>query len=129
MSATTLRHTTELVTTSCWCGIAHAVPESLYRIAQKNHKHTIYCPLGHEWVIGGKTEAEKLKEQLDDERARSARITADLDQVEASLRATKGVVTRLKNRAIAGVCPCCSRTFKQLASHMANKHPGYEATA
>ena len=48
------------------------------------------------------------------------------EEAEASLQATKGVVTRLKKRAIAGVCPCCNRTFQQLAAHMAHKHPDYK---
>lgn len=25
----------------------------------------------------------------------------------------------------AGVCPCCNRTFKNLARHMAGQHPGF----
>jgi hypothetical protein len=25
-----------------------------------------------------------------------------------------------------GVCPCCNRTFQNLARHMAGKHPDYE---
>ena len=30
-----------------------------------------------------------------------------------------------KNRVAASVCPCCKKTFKQLAAHMKNKHPNY----
>lgn len=49
------------------------------------------------------------------------------DKAEASLKATKGVVTRLSKRASAGTCPCCNRTFKQLAAHMATKHQTFTA--
>lgn len=38
----------------------------------------------------------------------------------------KGVATRLKNRAAHGVCPCCNRTFQQLARHMSAKHPDFK---
>lgn len=26
----------------------------------------------------------------------------------------------------AGMCPCCRRTFKQLAEHMKSKHPDFD---
>lgn len=42
-------------------------------------------------------------------------------------RAFKGVVTKLKKRAANGVCPCCNRTFVDLARHMAGKHPTFLA--
>jgi hypothetical protein len=48
-------------------------------------------------------------------------------QAQNQARAFKGRVTRLKNRAAAGVCPCCNRTFAQLARHMATKHKGFTA--
>lgn len=126
---TALYGTTNLVVVTCWCGIVHAVPDSLNRIAKENHKHGVFCPLGHEWVHGGKTEAEELREELKYEKERRAQIAADRDQAEASLRATKGVVTKLKKRVANGVCPCCGRTFKQLAAHMQSKHPEYVAEA
>lgn len=43
------------------------------------------------------------------------------------MHAARGQVTRLKNRAAAGVCPCCNRTFHQLVRHMAAKHPDFAA--
>jgi hypothetical protein len=30
--------------------------------------------------------------------------------------------------SLLGVCPCCNRTFQQLARHMKAKHPGYGPT-
>ncbi len=32
---------------------------------------------------------------------------------------------RTRKRVGSGVCPCCSRTFQQLARHMKAKHPAY----
>jgi hypothetical protein len=31
----------------------------------------------------------------------------------------------MKKRAVAGVCPCCNRHFRELERHMASKHPKY----
>lgn len=46
-------------------------------------------------------------------------------QNERRLAATKGVVTRIKNRVGKGVCPCCKRTFPNLGAHMSEKHPDW----
>lgn len=102
-----------------------AFPLTLREKALADHSRLFYCPNGHELRYLGKTESQKLREQLERERERSGRISADRDQIEASLRATKGVVTKLQKRASAGVCPCCNRTFSQLARHMKSKHPDF----
>lgn len=110
------------------CAVIYAIPQLLKDKALQHRGpsgKSIHCPNGHSWHYTGKTEAEKLREQLERERERAGRITADRDQIEASLRATRGVVTRMKNRASAGVCPCCNRTFQQLARHMQAKHPEF----
>ena len=44
---------------------------------------------------------------------------------ERSAAAYKGHLTRVKRRVGNGVCPCCNRTFKNLADHMTTKHPDY----
>jgi len=41
--------------------------------------------------------------------------------------AARGRVTKIKRRVQHGVCPCCNRTFSNLASHMKTKHPEFEA--
>jgi hypothetical protein len=61
------------------------------------------------------------------ERDRLKQDTARLEE-EASLarvRAEKAeaAAKRLKKRASAGTCPCCSRTFANMAEHMKQKHP------
>ncbi|HYC31767.1 MAG TPA: hypothetical protein VEB59_05720, partial [Gemmatimonadales bacterium] len=52
-------------------------------------------------------------------------VSEQRDQTAASLRSTKGVVTKIKRRVAGGVCPCCNRTFSDLARHMSGKHPGW----
>lgn len=130
MSPTTIAHTTTLVVTSCWCGINLAIPSSLERAARDNQTN-VYCPLGHTFVYG-KNEKERLEAQLEAERRRAGRLAAERDQARQETITQKGRATRfrndrdrLKTRAAAGVCPCCNRTFQQLARHMAKQHPGF----
>lgn len=116
----TMDYTETLTVTSCWCGIRLAIPDNLYAYANRHKNKVIYCPLGHEFIFSNTTQ-----EQLQSERARSARLTAQLDQAQASLVAQRAATTRVKNklkRVEAGVCPHCNRTFQNLARHMESKH-------
>jgi hypothetical protein len=36
-------------------------------------------------------------------------------------------VTKLKKRTSAGTCPCCTRTFANMAEHMKKQHPDFVA--
>lgn len=117
----TLIYTGALTVTSCWCGIHLAIPEDLYNIAQRK-RTTVYCPLGHTFVYGD-PEYARLKREAQLARDRAASLRADLDQSQASLRATKGVVTKLRKRAITGTCAFCHRHFANVERHVATVHP------
>ena len=122
--------TEELAVVTCWCGCRHAVPLSLQHLRsnQRDNKLTqtaIFCPLGHEHIMGTNT-------KLDDMTAALARERATHDQDRAALRAVEGTLdrisaahNRLRKRIAAGICPCCHRTVSQLSRHMISKHPGY----
>jgi hypothetical protein len=122
---TAIAHTTTLVTVECWCGMPHAIPRSLDDMARGKRKG-VYCPLGHVWEYRGLTWEQEIA-------AAKRRAQANLDLLRAEERshqATRGHLTRAKRRSAAGVCPCCHRTFQQLARHMKTKHPDYvEAVA
>lgn len=122
----TLTYTGTLQICSCWCGIRLAVPVSLYDEA-KRHGKAIHCPIGHTFVYGNTLEKQLSQAQREAAEAqRRVRATRDLlDHEQRSHAATRGHLTRHKKRAAAGVCPCCNRTFQQLARHMAGRHPGY----
>jgi hypothetical protein len=113
----------DLEVTVCTCGVLFAVPEKLLD-TRRFDGESFYCPNGHRLSFDGnrtrlQNELARTKDRLASERARR-------DQTEASLRATKGVVTKLKKRATAGVCPAgCKRHFKDLERHMASKHPDF----
>jgi len=126
----TLSYSGTLTTTNCWCGIHYAVPSEFYDMVERQHRDgkaqtNIYCPLGHVWHFAGTSEAEKLRAQLESERRRAQATRDLLAAEERSHAATRGHLTRTKKRVAHGVCPCCNRTFKQLAAHMKNKHAEY----
>jgi len=112
------------------CGVLHAVPAAMLDDARERRGSAlVYCPNGHAWQFAGKTDAELLS----DERERSARLTAQLDQERASARVERAAAVRarrerdrLGERAKAGVCPCCRRSFRGLAAHIADQHPDYK---
>jgi hypothetical protein len=123
--STTL-YSVALATNECpTCGVLHGFPDKLDHKAQADHSRYIYCPNGHSWHYLGETEAEKERRRRKwaEDDAASARARAD--QAEASLRTTKGHVTRLRKRVTAGACPFgCHRHFANLERHVATKHPG-----
>ena len=128
MSVYTVSHTITLDTTECYqCGIIFGAPEDWFN-NRKRKKDTFYCPNGHGQHFVGKTHEEQLRELRDE----AARERSRRDQAEADARTQRGLATRYRNernriktRVAGGVCPCCNRTFKQLARHMKSKHPGF----
>lgn len=127
----------EIVITTCWCGIRHGVPRELYDFVSRQHNNgerqrDIYCPLGHSWVFSGQGEAARLREEKErlEQRLAAQRLAtqAARDQADAAERrraAAKGQLTKVKKRVANGVCPCCNRTFANLALHMESKHPDF----
>jgi hypothetical protein len=109
----------------CNCGVNFGMSDELYEQRRADHK-SWFCPNGHGQHFTGKSEADKLREEL--ERT-TARLTARLDQAKADAdyqkrlaAAAKGAATKMRKRIQAGVCPCCNRHFKDLQRHMETKH-------
>jgi hypothetical protein len=121
---TTLDYVGTLKVVHCWCGITLAVPETLYDHAKQDDKNQIYCPLGHTFVF-----RDNYRTKLEAERRRHLATRELLEAEERSHVATRGHLTRARKRAAAGVCPCCHRTFQNVARHVASKHPGFEPSA
>lgn len=131
MTTITLETTLEL-TTCCACGVSFAFPVSLMRKRMNDHQ-TFYCPNGHHLSFAQKSDVEKAqaetakyKQLYKEEREYAAGVVGERNATQRSLSATKGVLTRTKNRIANGVCPCCHRTFAELQKHMASQHPEYE---
>lgn len=115
------------------------IPDDLNAAALKARSSQImfYCAYGHgQHYLEGESEETKLRR----ERDRLAQRVAERDDeirrqrelregTERQLSATRGVVTRIKNRVGAGVCPCCTRSFSNLRRHMETEHATYRAEA
>jgi hypothetical protein len=105
------------------CGIDFAIPDWL---KQKRHEdgREFYCPQGHSLTFT-KPEIDKLREKVGRLEAQAIHLEDQRRAAERSASAYKGQVTALRQRVANGVCPCCHRSFTNVARHMANKHPGY----
>lgn len=131
----TLTFTGELVVVECWCGTAHAIPSGMRRYQVRQHESgktfSVYCPHGHAHSPAGESKADRLERERDVARNTAATRAAERDQAEASARAHKGAATKARKKAAAGVCPVpgCGRTVKQLADHVATKHPTFDPAA
>lgn len=103
------------------CGIPFGLPTS-FRDSRQTDGRKFYCPNGCHINYGTHTEIDRLKKQLDYAHTQAARVREDLAAERKSHASTKGKVTKLRNRAQHGVCAVCSRTFQNVARHMASKH-------
>lgn len=123
--AVTVFTSVQLEPISCYsCGVIFGMPAEMDRDRRQDRK-SFWCPNGHAQSYIGKTEAEKERERAQKAEERSAALIAQLDQERASHSATKGQLTKTKKRIANGVCPCCHRSFVQLARHMKGQHPKY----
>jgi hypothetical protein len=102
------------VTECCVCGIAFAVPARFKQVLQETHR-TFYCPNGHGQSYLGQTEVERLRDKLKTQNS-------ELEVRTRALLNAQVAEAKLRKRIAGGVCPCCNRTFQNLARHMSAKH-------
>ena len=116
----------------CDCGVLFAMPDELHDKLVDKPGTAFYCPNGHSQHYVGKTEAQKLKEQLERREQELARRQAQLDQARAEAehqaavaRGYKGAAAKARKRAAKGVCPApgCKRSFVDVARHVSTCHP------
>lgn len=121
-----------LVTGKCIsCGCTFAMPQTLQQQRLRDQQ-IFYCPNGHQQHYCGEREEERLKRELlatqqsrDAARVQRDKALQEAEHFRKSRNGMKGQLALTKNSISKGVCPCCTRTFADLASHMENKHPGY----
>lgn len=105
------------------CGVVYFFPEDWCGCAEKI-KRSWHCPNGHgQWFHGESFEdLRRSRERLKQENARLEEETAI-----ARRRADKAEheTKRIKKRAAAGTCPCCQRSFSNMAEHMKKEHPAF----
>ena len=123
--ATVISKDVTMVDTNCYsCGMDFMVPQWLDQQARDKGRGW-FCPSCGKTTVYSESKVDKLKKQLESERTRAQWLRDQLDASEKSLSAQKGVVTKLKKRASAGVCPCCNRQFQNVKLHMGRKHPDF----
>lgn len=114
------------------CGVTYGMTAG-YEDRRREDHQSWYCPNGHSQWYPQKSDLDKAKEKaaqlernLAYARDHAAAESARADQASASLRTTKGHLTRLRKRAVAGTCPFgCGRHFENLERHVASKHPDH----
>lgn len=120
--------------TCCYehCGVRFGLDPQHEKSLRESHSR-FFCPNGHGQSFVGKTEVERLRDELKEKdkliESAHARALAESDRAahaENSHRATRGHFTRLRKRIAKGVCPCCNRYFDNLHKHMQGRHPNFE---
>lgn len=113
------------------CHVTFGLSSGHYQQCKADSSRTFFCSNGHGQHFS-ESEADKLRRERDRLQQQMAYKNERIDDLEKSRRdleksnaATRGVVTRIKNRVANGVCPCCNRTFSNLHNHMQLKHPNY----
>ena len=113
--------------TCCNCGVAFAVPAD-FQVKRRSDRRSFYCPNGHSQSYThsvdqkARKDAEERAELLSRELSREQGLRRIAEQeATRQLRAKR----RLEKRIASGVCPCCNRTFQDLARHMDTKHKGF----
>lgn len=121
-----IAYATQIIAETCGnCGVVFGLEQTF--MSQKRQNGQLFrCPNGCSVCYGDNT----LKKQLDaTQRALTAakcEIATERNAKWAALEdAAKEKLARkrLKKRVMAGVCPCCSRSFENLRRHMQTKHP------
>ncbi len=119
----TMQTTLELIT-CVRCGVAFAAPTDMLDRRRQDHD-SFYCPNGHNLSFPQQSDAEKAQAEAEKYKKLWKQEQAYAADVLNERNAAQKQMTKLKKRVAHGVCPCCNRSFVQLARHMATKHPDY----
>jgi hypothetical protein len=111
----------------CNCGVTFGMPSSLLKTFREDSNKWFYCPNGHRQHFS-ETESVRLRREIERLKSQVEWQKAARQRFEKEVTAKKGQITKLKNRIAKGVCPCCKRSFSNLARHMADKHPDFSGS-
>jgi hypothetical protein len=106
------------------CGVAFGVSKDFQERRREDHEG-FFCPAGHSNVYTGASEAQLLRrvlEQKENELRASKCETLNERNLREAAEVHAAKFQRKLKRVKKGVCPCCNRSFSNLARHMASKH-------
>jgi ssDNA-binding Zn-finger/Zn-ribbon topoisomerase 1 len=117
----TFTEETTLVAMTCpSCGVKYAMPQVM-----RDNKESVggswFCVNGHSLTYT-ETEIKRLRRELEQKRLEVVRQQENYFAEQRRHERTTKQLRSLKKRTAAGVCPCCKRSFSQLARHMHTKH-------
>lgn len=107
------------------CGVNYYFPEKWCTNAASGKKDW-ECPNGHRQVFKD-SELDRVRRERDSLKQQTARLEDEAREARARADKAEKVTKRLKKRSSAGTCPCCSRTFSNMAEHMKGQHPEFVA--
>jgi hypothetical protein len=113
------------------CAIWHTVPEVIYD-AYSREGGFWHCPNGHQRGFrkgSDETERENTRRERDRLKQDAARLEEEIRAARERAEKAEAATKRLKKKAAVGSCPCCKRTFTNMARHMQTKHPEFKAEA
>jgi len=106
------------------CGVVFGLPDFYEKKRREDHAG-FYCPNGHRNFFKQQSEAEKYKALYEKEASKLLPLREQLASEQRAHERTSKKLKRTEKRAAAGVCPCCNRTFSQLAQHMNTQHKDF----
>lgn len=119
------------------CYMVFGTPDRFVEDRRKDGKG-FTCPSGHtNYYQRGGSEEDKLrqerdclKQQLAEKedalKAKDVEVAAAVElqaKAEANAKRARTKLRKVEVRVHNGVCPCCNRSFANLARHMKTKHP------
>lgn len=107
--------------TCCSCGILFAVTKE-YQDRRRQDHNWFYCPNGHQQHYSQKSDKEIAEENARQAQAKANEANHALLVAQRERDAAIAAKKLLESRIHSGVCPCCNRTFANLAAHIKTKH-------
>lgn len=115
------------------CGGVFGMQNNFQKMRYEDGK-TFYCPAGHtNYYAKRENELKALKQRNENLNKRLAwaeqserHALEEAEHIKKEKAAIKGQLTKTRKRIANGVCPCCHRTFQNVASHMMTKHADFK---
>lgn len=113
----------DLVTETCiTCGTVFGIAATRHKWLMDHHE-TFYCPAGHNQYYPAKSDVEKLREELSQERSESRQLNLLNKQLAEQRDGALKNLAAVNKRIAHGMCPWCRRYFKNVDGHVGRKHP------